>query len=294
MFLTHRILVVLGRIIGIIEIGRDVPLVESTLLDGRDDHGHYYRHHQPWNHCFAHFSPEVLYAIIRLRRRIIASEFIPFFIPLAWRRILDENRNRGDPRGKREWDRVWERERRRKSPGTDSSRGDWKKKERVAVYNRAAIIYRKISCALLVPGRRRTYSRTQCDASSGNLLYICVRVADVTQALENISDPRNRTLSSDSHAPPIFFPSVTSENFALLCRGLIGENSSPPRVWNDRGREARERAWRTRGRKSYRGYRVRRKEAALQRLGLKNRETESGLDVETRVPYAYSVTRVSE
>lgn len=38
---THRILVVLGRIVGIIEIRWRVPLAESTLADSTTDYGHH-------------------------------------------------------------------------------------------------------------------------------------------------------------------------------------------------------------------------------------------------------------
>lgn len=150
---------------------------------------------------------------------------------------------------------------------------------------------------MLVPGRRRTYSRTQCDASSGNLLYICVRVADVTQALENISDPRNRTLSSDSHVPPIFFHSVISENFALLRRESNWQNTRPPRVWNN-GSRTKKRV--DEKKKSYRGciLCIRCKKTALQRLGLENREIESGqvrADLTSkRVLYVYSIVGVTK
>lgn len=119
MFVTHRILVVLGRIIGIIEIGRDVPLAESTLLDGCNDHGHY-RHHQPWNHYFAHFSPEkyTIYSITETNYRIRVQDLFIFFLSRggSWMRIEIAAilASKIEP----ERVRKRERERRRKSPGT--------------------------------------------------------------------------------------------------------------------------------------------------------------------------------
>ena len=50
---THRILVVLGRIVGIVEIRRRVPLAESTLPDTAGDYRHH-RHHHQWDHSVAH------------------------------------------------------------------------------------------------------------------------------------------------------------------------------------------------------------------------------------------------
>lgn len=55
---THRILVVLGRIVRIVEIRRRVPLAESTLADSAGDYRHH-RHHHQWDHPVGHLSLEM-------------------------------------------------------------------------------------------------------------------------------------------------------------------------------------------------------------------------------------------
>lgn len=63
-----------------------------------------------------------------------------------------------------------------------------------------------MSCTWVIAERRRMYSRTQCDASSGNRSPIYfVRVLDVTQALEmsvQFGKPRALSCHSDAHFLP--------------------------------------------------------------------------------------------
>lgn len=97
-----------------------------------------------------------------------------------------------------------------------------------------------ISCTLVIPERRRTYSRLQCDASSGNRspiyfgVYAC---STLRRRWEFLSDSRNRGLSSDSllHLPFHPFSTLFPPFFLPFREGWIskGRLSNEKRSFSD-------------------------------------------------------------